>query len=391
MLEPRPTIKDHVDLPHQTGPWPAELDEVLSPDMVEAARAEITKWPGYAPTPLHSLSALAASLDLGAIYYKDEGARLGLGSFKALGGAYAVLRVEADHLGVSIAVVRSGDHAEALSDVTVVTATDGNHGRSVAWGARMAGCRCRIYIHAGVSKGRQAAMKELGAVVVRIAGDYDESVRRCASDAAEHGWIVVSDTSYDSYMDIPRRVMAGYSVMASEVLAQTHDAPPTHVFVQAGVGGLAAAVCARFWQAFGAHRPRLIIVEPERAACLLATAKAGRPTAVALEEETVMAGLSCGEVSILAWEVLRRAGAHFVTIGEEAVGPAMRLLASGEAGGAHIVAGESAVPGLIALAGCASDAGLRAAMALGPDSRVLLLGCEGATDPDIYRAMVGER
>jgi len=391
MLRPTPTINDHVDLPPQSGPWPAELDHVLSPDMVEAARSEITQWPGYSPTPLHALCALAASLNLGAVYYKDEGARLGLGSFKALGGAYAVLRVAADQLGVPLAEVRGGDHAEALADVTVVTATDGNHGRSVAWGARMAGCRCRIYIHAGVSKGRQAAMEELGAEVVRIAGHYDESVRRCASDAAEHGWIVISDTSYNGYMDIPRHVMAGYSVMTSEVLAQTRDSPPTHIFVQAGVGGLAAAVCARFWQAFGAHRPQLIIVEPERAACLLATAKAGRPTGVALEEETVMAGLSCGEISILAWEVLQRAGGHFVTIGEEAVGPAMRLLASGEAGGPPIVAGESAVPGLIALIGCASDAGLREAMALGPESRVLLLGCEGATDPDIYRAMVREQ
>lgn len=390
MLRPTPTINGHVDLPPQSGPWPAELDHVLSPEMVEAARAEITQWPGYAPTPLHSLSVLAASFDVGAVYYKDEGARLGLRSFKALGGAYAVLHVAADHLGVPLAQVRAGDHAEALADVTVVTATDGNHGRSVAWGARMAGCRCRIYIHAGVSQGRQAAMEEIGADVVRIAGDYDESVRRCADEAAAHGWIVVSDTSYDGYTDIPRYVMAGYSVMASEVLAQTRDVPPTHVFVQAGVGGLAAAVCARFWQAFGAHRPRLIVVEPDRAACLLATAKAGRPTAVSLEEETVMAGLSCGEVSLLAWEVLRRAGAHFVTIGEEAVGPAMRLLASGEAGGPPIVAGESAVPGLIALVGCASDAGLREAMALGPESRVLLLGCEGATDPDIYRAMVGQ-
>jgi len=391
MLEPPPTINDHVDLPPQRGPWPAELDRVLSPSIFEAAQAEITQWPGYAPTPLYSLSALAASLDVGAVYYKDEGARLGLGSFKALGGAYAVLRVAADHFGVSIADVRSGHHAEALADVTVVTATDGNHGRSVAWGARMAGCRCRIYIHAGVSKGRQAAMEELGAEVIRIAGDYDESVRRCAADAAEHGWIVVSDTSYDGYMDIPRHVMAGYSVMASEDLDQLREAPPTHVFVQAGVGGLAAAVCARLWQALGDRRPRMIVVEPERAACLLATAKAGRPTAVSLEEETVMAGLSCGEVSLLAWEALRRAGGHFVTIGEDGVGLAMRLLASGEAGGAPIVAGESAVPGLIALVGCASDAGLRAAMALGPDSRVLLLGCEGATDPDIYRAMVGER
>ncbi len=392
MLNPPPSIDAHVQLPGESGAWPEALDAVLSPAMAEAARAEIAQWPDYAPTPLHSLPALAEALNLGTVAYKDEGARLGMGSFKALGGAYAVLRVAADQLGgVPMADVRRGEHAQALSGLTVVTATDGNHGRSVAWGARLAGCRCRIYIHAGVSRGRQVAMEELGAEVVRITGDYDASVRRCAEDAAAHGWTVVSDTSYEGYTDIPRHVMAGYSVMASEVLERMRAGPPTHLFVQAGVGGLAAAMCARLWQALGDRRPRLIIVEPDRAACLFATATAGRPTAVSLEAETVMAGLSCGEVSILAWEVLRRAGGHFVTIGEEAVAPAMRLLASGEAGGPAIVAGESAVPGLISLVASAKDPALRDAMKLGPDSRVLLLGCEGATDPEIYRVMVAEQ
>lgn len=389
MLRPAPTITNHIALQGEGGAWPSELDGVLSPAMAEAAKAEITQWPDYAPTPLHSLSRLAAALDLGAVHYKDEAARLGLGSFKALGGAYAVLRVASDRLGgVPLAAVRRGEHAQSLADLTVTTATDGNHGRSVAWGARMAGCRCRIYIHAGVSQGRQAAMEALGAEVVRIDGDYDEAVRRCAADADAHGWIVVSDTSYEGYTDIPRHVMAGYSVMASEILEQIGAELPTHLFVQAGVGGLAAAMCARVWQVLGDRRPQLVIVEPDRAACLFETAKAGRPTAVPLTEETVMAGLSCGEVSLLAWEVLRRAGGHFITIGEEFVGPAMRLLAKGEAGAAPIVAGESAVPGLIALVGCANDAELRERMELGADSRVLLLGCEGATDPEIYRAMV---
>lgn len=386
-------VADHVRRPAETGPWPAELDRVLSQDMVRQAASEIACWPGYRPTPMHSLDLLAGRLGLAAIHYKDEGERLGLGSFKALGGAYAVLRLAARRVeertgrAPDPAAVRQGAHADQLTGLTVVTATDGNHGRSVAWGAQTAGCRCRIYIHAEVSPGRQQAMEGFGAEVVRIQGDYDESVRLCAEEAAANGWQVVSDTSWDGYMEIPRLVMAGYGVMANEVLDEL-AAPPTHVFVQAGVGGLAAAVCATMWQRLGKERPAFVIVEPTRAACLLATARAGKPTAVPLEEETVMAGLSCGEVSLLAWEVLSRGAADYITIGEEQVAPAMRLLASGAAGGGAITAGESAVPGLIGLLGVASDPALRSEIGLDGNSRILLFGCEGATDPEIYREIV---
>lgn len=369
---------------------------MLPAEMAAAAQAEIGDWPDYAPTPLRRLDRLAAELGLGGVYYKDEAERFGLGSFKALGGAYAVLRLAAERIEAetgerpALKAIREGAHANTLKGMTVVTATDGNHGRSVAWGARMAGCRCRIYIHAGVSAGRQTAMEALGAEVVRIDGDYDDSVHLCAEEAAANGWFVVSDTSYEGYMDLPRHVMAGYSVMASEVLEQLAGEAPSHVFIQAGVGGLAAAVCARFWQALGERRPRFVIVEPERAACLMATARAGKPTAVPLEEETMMAGLSCGEVSLLAWDVLAVGAEDYLTIDEGGVAPMMRRLAAGKAGGGTIVAGESAVPGLVALADAAGDAALREAMELGPESRVLVFGCEGATDPEIYDAIVGD-
>jgi diaminopropionate ammonia-lyase len=390
MLNPIPVIHDHVARAADTGPWPAALDAVLSAGMADAAVQEIAQWPGYAPTPLHGLDVLARTLEIGAVSYKDEGQRLGLGSFKALGGAYAVLRLAAERAGADdLAAVRAGRYRQDLADMTVATATDGNHGRSVAWGAQMAGCTCRIYIHAHVSLGRQRAMEALGAQVVRIDGDYDASVRRCAEEAAAHGWTVVSDTSYEGYREIPRLVMAGYSVLASELLQQLADRRPTHLFVQAGVGGLAAAVAARLWQGWGAERPRIVVVEPTRAACLTASARAGKPTAVPLDEETVMAGLSCGEVSLLAWDVLARAASDFVTIDDVSVAAAMRLLANGQAGGGAIVAGESGVPGVIALIAAAADAELRQALALGPDSHVLLLGCEGASDPEIYRRMVG--
>ena len=389
-----PAITAHAGLAAQAGPYPPELLAVLSPDLTARARQAIRGWPGYAPTPLRELDRLAGALGLGELFYKDESQRFGLGSFKALGGAYAVLHLLAAQLEttlgdpVSLDDLREGRYAEAAAAITVTTATDGNHGRSVAWGARLAGCRCRIYIHAQVSEHRKRAMEAFGAEVLRIDGDYDASVHRCAEEAAANGWFVVSDTSYAGYSELPRQVMAGYALMASEVLDVCGATPPTHVFLQAGVGGLAAAVCAQFWMALGAQRPRIVVVESDRAACLLESARAGAPRHVAIREETVMAGMSCGEVSLLAWEILSRGAADFLTIGDEAVAPTMRLLASGEADDGAIKAGECAVAGVIALIAACGDARLRERLGLDAVSRVLLVGSEGATDPEIYRALI---
>jgi len=393
-----PIIRAHFERPlGKPGAYPEALSPILSSKMCDGAMAEISSWDGYAPTPLRSLDGLAKTLSVGAIHYKDEGERFGLGSFKALGGSYAVLCLAAEWLEklttqpVQLKAIRKGRFAKPLDALTVVTATDGNHGRSVAWGAKMAGCRCRIYIHAGVSEGRQKAMEALGATVVRIDGDYDESVHLCTAEAAKNGWYIVSDTSFEGYMDLPRYVMAGYTVMATEILDQLKEAgqePPTHVFVQAGVGGVAAAVLARFWQVLGPKCPRFVIVEPDRAACVFESARQDKPMQVSIAEETVMAGLSCGEISLLAWEILKRGAQDYLMIGEERVGPVMRLLASGEAGGGAITAGESAVPGLIGAIGSASNRTLRTSIGVGKTSRILVLGCEGATDPTIYKAMM---
>ena len=387
-------VVDHFGRATLSGPYPEALNEILSPAMAKAAYAEISSWPAYQPTPLRNLDALAKSLSVGAVYYKDESARLGLGSFKALGGAYAVLRLAATQIEAKtgkkapLSDIRAGQHSTALSELTVVTATDGNHGRSVAWGAQMAGCACRVYIHAGVSEGRKQAMEAFGATVIRISGDYDESLKVCAEEAKSNHWFIVSDTSYPGYMNLPRHVMAGYSVMATEILQQLEGKRPSHVFLQAGVGGLAAAICARFWHSMGNDKPRVIIVEPTRAACVLESARQDKPMTVEITEETIMAGLSCGEVSLLAWDILSQGASDFITIGEDGIGPAMRLLASGTAGGGEIIAGESAVPGLLGAIGMASRKDLRDRLDLGPDSTVLVFGCEGATDPAIYKAII---
>ena len=380
-------LTDHVMGKPLSGAYPPELMEIFSDKLFNTASSEITNWSGYGLTPLRSLDSLANALGINAVHYKDESGRFGLGSFKALGGAYAVMRVLSAQTGLAPSDIRAGAAREAVREVTVAAATDGNHGRSVAWGAGKAGCQCRIYIHRGVSDGRRRAMEELGATVTRTAGDYDDSVRVCARDAAAHAWHVVSDTAYTGYDQIPRDVMAGYGLMVTEILSQLPQ-PPSHMILQAGVGGLAAALAARFWLECGEQRPRLMVVEADRAPSLLKSARVGKLHSVSISEETIMAGLSCGEVSPLAWEVLWRCADHFVTVADDFVAPAMRCLASGELGGGKIEGGECSTAGLIALIAIATNQKLRGEFSLDQDSRVLLIGSEGATDPDIYHGIV---
>ncbi len=382
-----PKITDHLASTPVPGAYPSRLEALFPRALSDAAIAEIRAWPGYAPTPLLSLDRISGALGLSAVLYKDESKRFGLGSFKALGGAYAVIRLMADRLGLSTAEIRAGRAGERGKAITVTTATDGNHGRSVAWGAKLGGCRCRVYIHAAVSEGRAKAIEALGAEVVRIEGSYDDAVRICTQESARNGWQMVSDTSFEGYLEIPRQVMAGYTLLAREAIEQAGE-PFTHVFIQAGVGGLAAAMAIRFWMELGEKRPRLVIVESEHAACVLASARRGRATPVRIRHETMMSGLSCGAVSLLAWEILRRAASHFVTIPDAPVPATMRMLASGAAGGGNIEAGECSAAGPLALIATCCNAGLRAAMELDTSSRVLLIGTEGATDPEIYRRVV---
>lgn len=374
----------------------AGRSEILSLEAFSAVKREITAWPGYAPTPLHSLAGLAAAAGVGAIFYKDEAARFSLGSFKALGGAYAVLRLLQrqirDATGKT-AVSRdlsSGKYRDVVSNITVTCATDGNHGRSVAWGARTFGCRCVIFIHANVSEARKHAIEAYGAEVRRVTGTYDDAVRQAAADAKRNRWHVVSDTSYEGYTVIPRDVMQGYSLMVDEAItALPDDCAVSHVFVQGGVGGLAAAVCSYLWEKYGPSRPQFIVVEPDKADCLLRSAKVGRPTAVKGNLDTIMAGLACGEVSLLAWDILKAGADAFMAVGDAAAVECMRLLADGKLGDRPVVAGESAVAGLAGLLLASADPATTGALGLMRESNVLLFGTEGATDPVLYKKIVG--
>lgn len=359
------------------------------------ADAEIIKWAGYAPTPLVSLAGLARRIGVGEILYKDEGSRFGLGSFKALGGAYAAQRLLQRQVAgltgqkVSLDDIRTGRFQAVTRTITLVSATDGNHGRSLAWGCKRFGANCRIYIHARVSEGRENAMRELGATVIRIAGDYDDSVALARSEAEANGWFVVSDTSWPGYSLPPRDVMAGYGVMVREII-ETVDRAPTHVFLQGGVGGLAAGVIAAMRQCWSDDRTRVIIVEPELAACLFESAKTGDATTVAISEETLMAGLSCGEPSKLAWEILVEEASDYLTIPESVVGPTVRLLAKPQDGDPAIEAGESAIAGLAALIIARNDPDLADRLGLNQQARILLIGSEGVTDQQIFSRIMEE-
>ncbi len=374
---------------------PARVDSALDDQTCSRARAAITSWSNYAPTPLHSLPALAHEIGIGQLLYKDESTRFGLGSFKALGGAYAVLHSVAQEISVrgstatDIKALMTGQLSEAAGEITVATATDGNHGRSVAWGAGNVGCKCVIYMHAEVSPGRQSAVEAFGAEVVRVPGDYGESARQAAQDAAANGWLLVSDTAWPGYTEIPRAVMAGYTVMSTEAMDQLPATTPTHVFVQGGCGGLAGAVCADLWHRYESQRPRFIVVEPVPADCLFQSAVAGAVVNISVTRESVMGGLSCGEVSLLGWDILESGADHFLTIEDDAVGPLMKQLAQGTGDDPRIVAGEAAVAGLAGCIAARADADLCQTLALNEQSTVLVFGTEGATDPTVYRQLVG--
>ena len=340
---------------------------ILSVEAGREARAAIERWSGYAPTPLHSLDAMARETGVAGLLLKDESRRFELLSFKALGGAYAVERLA---------------HERGSAGLTVTCATDGNHGRAVAWGAKRSGVRAVIFVHETVSQGRVDAIAGFGAEVIRVPGTYDDAVRHSAEVAAKEGWQIVSDTSWPGYDDVPRHVMQGYAVLAAEIL----EVEPafTHIFVPGGVGGLAAGVLSWLWELHGGDRPVFVVVEPDRAACLFESARLGQPTVFPGDLDTIMAGLACGEPSMLAWRILGPGADAFMTVTDDAVAAMMRDLAD-----QRIVSGESGAAAIAGFRHAAFDPAMREQLCLGPQSRVVCLSTEGATDPSIYQQIVG--
>lgn len=387
-LNPRATRAD----------YPAELSAIMNIAQAHQSRQWLSSWRGiHRPaTPLYDLPDAAARCQVGRLCLKDESVRSPLGSFKALGAPIALVRqILRLHPDFEPAAILTGRYAEALRGYTVISATDGNHGRGLAAAAQDAGCRCVIVLHAHVSPEREQAIAAYGADIVRIAGNYDESVQEAARLAAAHGWQVIADTSYDGYEDIPRDVMQGYGAIAEEIVEQTsaqrgRAGAFTHVFLQGGVGGMAAGLASYFWEYHGAQRPCVISVEPAQADCLLQSAIQGRPAKATGTVDSVMAGLACGETSPLAWRFLQPCVDVFMTIEDEQAIEAMRTLAQGSERDTPIVVGESGVAGLAALEWLRSDPQRSEQVGLTAESRVLIISTEGATAPREYTRLVGQ-
>lgn len=385
------------------GPYPERCRAILSLERHEEARAEISSWPGYVPTPLRSLAGLAGELGLDAVLLKEEGRRFGIGSFKALGGPYGVLRILADEVERRSGVrphsvdLLAGRYADLLADETMTCASTGNHGRSVAWACGLFGCGCVIFMPDWVSEGRAAAIASHGARVELVGGGYDESLRRARAVAEERGWFVISDKSKGrGTEEVARDVMQGYTVLVAEALEGMESravpdagGPLSHVFVQAGVGGLAAAVTAHLWERFGSERPRVVVVESDRADCLRQSAVAGRPVTLDGPIDTMMGGLACAEPSPLAWEIVGPGSHFFQTISDSDSVEAMRRLGAPPGGDPEIGVGESGAASAAGLLMAARNHEMRRLLGLEAEARVLVVATEGPTDLTVYERLVG--
>jgi diaminopropionate ammonia-lyase family len=381
-------------------PYSDDLRQIMSIAKAKESREWLSHWAELTKeaTPLVPLQGLARKLGVAGIDLKDESKRASLGSFKALGASIALIRLiqriwpEQNYQAKDLF---TGKHAKTLSSFTVISATDGNHGRSLAAAAHDIGCACVIVLHKNVSMEREEAIASHGATIVRITGNYDDSVEEAARLARENNWYVVSDTSYDGYEEIPRDVMQGYGTIPEEILEQLEvgandPCPYTHVFLQGGVGGMAAGIASYLNERFGAQRPTYVMVEPQQADCLFQSAIAGRAANATGAVDSVMAGLACGETSPLAWRFLQPSVDFFLTIEDGEAVEAMRVLASGDAGDAPVVSGESGAAGLAGLMHLMKDEVLRTKTGLNNQARILLISTEGATAPAVYEELVGK-
>ena len=352
-----------------------DKDQILrsiSKDDIDDAYNSISKWEGYAPTPLISLNKLSKELSLKNIFYKDEDKRFDLKSFKALGGAYAVEKV-----------------TKGNKDIVVATATAGNHGRSVSWGARRLGLKCKIFISEFVSEARGQAMADLGADVIQVKGNYEKSLIECIKQSTENNWQIVQDVAWKDYMLVPKYTMAGYSVMMREIIDQINNEKITHIILQAGVGGMAGAMVAGIARYLD-NVPTTIVVEPDSAACVLESIRTGKIEKIDIKRESLMGGMSCGEVSLVPWEILKNSVKHCISLPDDDIGKTMKLLGNSSFSDEQIIAGENSAPGVIGLIASCEDQNVKEKLQLDQNSNVLIIGCEGDTDKEMYQKLISQ-
>lgn len=383
------------------GARPAAELHAVSDEAAERAQRFHAGFPGYAPTPLHRLDGLAGALGVGRVYVKDESRRFDLNAFKVLGGGYAMGCCLAEKLGRSIDdcsfdFLASAQTRKKLGDVTFITATDGNHGRGVAWMARRLGQRCVVYMPKGTAPERLENVRRQGAQASILDCNYDGCVHLAEQHARENGWILTQDTAWDGYEEIPTRIMQGYTTIAREIdaqLAEMGEAMPTHILLQAGVGSFAGAMLGYYAAKHGDTRPLSVIVEPNAADCILRTARAdnGQLRFVTGDMPTIMAGLACGEPSTVSWRILDAYADAFLAMPDSAAAGGMRMLGNPLPGDARIVSGESGASTAGALREIMVNPALtelRERLNFGPGARVLLISTEGDTDRENYRRIV---
>ena len=345
----------------------------LSKIDIDEAYESISNWEGYSETPLIELNKLSRELNLNKIYYKDESKRFNLKSFKALGGAYAVEKI-----------------SKGNKNIIVATATAGNHGRSVAWGAKRLGLECKIFISEYVSDARGKAMADLGADVIKVSGNYEKSLIECIKQSTNNNWQIVQDVAWKDYMLVPKYTMAGYSVMMKEIVDQIKNDQITHIILQAGVGGMAAAMVAGIARYLN-NIPVTIVVEPDSAACVLESIKTGKIEKIDIKRESLMGGMSCGEVSLVPWEILKNSVKYCISLPDDDIAKTMKLLGNASFSNEKIIAGENSAPGVISLIASCEDEKIREKLKLNNDSNILLIGCEGDTDKEMYQKLVNQK
>ena len=332
------------------------------------AHKVISKWKGYKKTPLTNLKKLSKKLGTNNIFYKDESKRFNLKSFKALGGAYAVEKI-----------------AKNKKKITVSTATAGNHGKSVSWGAKKVGANCKIFISENVSATRAYEMKKLGADVIRVKGNYEKSLKICKDISKKKGWKIIQDVAWKNYEYVPKLTMAGYSVMIKEISNQTKHYI-THVFLQAGVGGMAAGVISGIAKYFK-RIPKIIVIEPEHANCVMQSIRYGSLKKVNIKKQSIMGGMSCAEVSLVPWRILKNAVNNCVSVSDKYVPQTLTMLAKKKFSDKKIIAGECSTPGVISLISCCNDPLVKKKLEINEKSNILIIGCEGDTDKNLYNKL----
>ena len=377
---------------------PNEDTADFSSDVIRRVRKFHQTLPNYEPTPLAKLDNLAGYLGVDAIRVKDESHRCGLNAFKVLGASFALCshltrKLNLDPAKADFNLLSSGKYKELTPVLTCITATDGNHGRAVAWAARQLGCRAVVYMPKGTTSARLDSIRDLGAEAGIIDGNYDDAVQLAAERARENNWLLLQDTVGPGHEDIPIRVMQGYLTMFEEAFEQIGGTLPTHVFIQCGVGSLAGSLQAYLVEKFGEQRPLLTIVEPTRAACYYQSIIAGdgNPHTVEGDLNTIMAGLACGEPSILSWRILRDFADCFVACPDEVTAQGMRVLGNPLKGDDRVISGESGAVTLgllVRILRLPELMPLKQALNITPQSIILLFSTEGDTDPAMYRKIV---